>query len=374
VKDKKYKILFLVHIPPPMHGVSAICNQVYSYDFKDLQVCKKLVRLNLSRSIIELRYFSLVKIFRLCAIGFNLFYQLLFFRPDLVYFSIMPVGLGFMKDFLFTVLLKLFRLNIVYHIHNKGIPGYVNKFGYKFLYKHTFKNCTIIHLSEHLIKREFAGFNLNKTNQFIVPNGIAPLKEYKIHKEKSELIVLFFSNLIPEKGYLTCLKSAHNLIKNKNKNIKLIIAGNPTRKANNTIKNFMLAHPETEKHIEIKGAAYYDDKAKLFHEADLFIFPSRFTQECMPLVILEAMSIGLPVIASNIGAIPEMVTDNRNGFLIPPGNDDKLSEKIEYLLENRELIKQFGEESFIMYNEKFTQNHFLDNIEKVFKNVLQIRK
>lgn len=359
-------------MPPPVHGVSVICEQLYSSILNNLSIKKKLVELNLSQSIAELQHFSLRKIIRFFIIGIKLLYQIIFFRPDLVYFSIMPVGKGFIKDFFFVVLLKTFRLKIVYHLHNKGIPGYYNHRIFKSLYKFTFKNCSIIHLSEELAKKELANLPLTNVELFVVPNGISPLEKHTLKEDNNKLSILFFSNLIPEKGYLVSLKSILKLIEKNHKDIRLIIAGNPTRKASKVIMDFLKANPILLNYVEIKGAVFNSDKASLFNETDLFIFPSRFTQECMPLVILEAMSIGLPVIASDIGAIPNLVTDNKNGFLIPPGNEDRLTEKIEFFIDNQEQIQRFGNESLKIFHKKFTRNQFIHNMEKVFIDILQI--
>jgi glycosyltransferase involved in cell wall biosynthesis len=364
------KILYLIHLPPPTHGVSVICQQFYEYDFPGLPIRKIPVRLNLSRNMAELRKFSVTKIFRFIGICFKLSIKLVFFRPDLVYFSIMPVGKGFLKDTLLVILLKLFRVRIVYHLHNKGIPHYFDRNIYRLLYKFVFRNCSIIHLSEDLFNSEFEKLPKNRVQHYIVPNGIHSIKKYVRKKSTNKINILFFSNLIPEKGYVTSLNAIKKLVEEGYKNLKLIVAGTPSKLSEKVIFNFFDRNPQLKDFIEIQGTTYGEEKTKLFNSSDLFIFPSRFTQECMPLVIIEAMSVGMPVIASDIGAIPELIQNNKNGFLIPPGNVDALTEKIKLFMHDKKLIQQFGHESLSLFFSSFTQSHFFQHMETTLKKIL----
>lgn len=364
------KILYLIHLPPPTHGVSIICQQFYEYDFSEFPIRKAVIRLNLSRSLAELRKFSIIKIFRFIGIWFKLSIRLVFFRPDLVYFSIMPVGKGFLKDTLLVIVLKLFRVKIVYHLHNKGIPHYIDRNIYRLLYKFVFRNCSIIHLSEDLFNSEFEKIPKNRIQHYIVPNGIHSLKKNVRKKSTNKINILFFSNLIPEKGYVTSLNAIKKLVEEGHKNLKLIIAGTPTKLSEKVISNFFTQNPQLKDFVEIKGETYGEEKTKLFNSSDLFIFPSRFTQECMPLVIIEAMSVGMPVIASNIGAIPELIQNHKNGFLIPPGDAEALVEKIKLFIQDEKLFQQFGFESLSQFFSSLTQSHFFQLMETTLKKIL----
>lgn len=69
-----------------------------------------------------------------------------------------------------------------------------------------------------------------------------------------------------------------------------------------------------------------DDTRRLMAGADLFVLPS--TQEGMPVVLMEALSVGLPVVASRVGGVPDIVEDGRQGLLVPPGEPSPLAEAI----------------------------------------------
>ncbi|PJA64521.1 MAG: hypothetical protein CO159_02625, partial [Candidatus Portnoybacteria bacterium CG_4_9_14_3_um_filter_40_10] len=76
---------------------------------------------------------------------------------------------------------------------------------------------------------------------------------------------------------------------------------------------------------------------------DVFTQPS--IKEGLPYAILQAMAAGIPIVASNVGGIPEMITDNFNGFLIKPRDSEALAERILQILENSNLAQQFSQNS-----------------------------
>ena len=67
----------------------------------------------------------------------------------------------------------------------------------------------------------------------------------------------------------------------------------------------------------------------MFDTSDLFVFPSAYTNEAQPLVVLEAMAAGVPVITSNIATLPEFVRDGETGRLCQPDAPDKLAHTIK---------------------------------------------
>jgi len=107
-----------------------------------------------------------------------------------------------------------------------------------------------------------------------------------------------------------------------------------------------------------------DDVAEILRVMDVFVLPS--LSEGFPVVILEAMAAGLPVVATDVGGSREVVLDGKTGFLVEPGNPDKLAEKIKELLENDEMRKKFGEAGFKRVKEKFSIDRTVDGIESLW--------
>jgi len=90
--------------------------------------------------------------------------------------------------------------------------------------------------------------------------------------------------------------------------------------------------------------------AQFYKRADVFVLPSLV--EGFGIVLLEAMSFGLPIVATRAGSIPELVKDGVNGLLVPPADPTALAEAIERLLDSPVLRKQYGQAGY-----DFVSNH-----------------
>jgi glycosyltransferase involved in cell wall biosynthesis len=105
----------------------------------------------------------------------------------------------------------------------------------------------------------------------------------------------------------------------------------------------------------------------LYQSADVFVLPSR--SECYGLVICEALASGLPVVACNVGAVPELVIDGHNGLLVPPGAVGDLAQALRELALNPDLRATMGARGLAMALEEHDADH---NARKVFELMRQL--
>ena len=91
---------------------------------------------------------------------------------------------------------------------------------------------------------------------------------------------------------------------------------------------------------KIEFLGHRDDVSAVLSQADIFVLPSR--SEAFPNAIMEAMAAGLPVVASNVGGIPELVEDGRTGHLVQPGDAAALASSLIGLLEQPQRLEEFG--------------------------------
>ena len=207
----KKRILSILQLPPPHHGASYVGKM-----FKDSIVINsefdlRYINSNLSSSTNLIGRFSLKKFFIYLNIIIRVLYELIFFRPDICYFSITAKTTGFFKDFFIGVLIKLFNNKIIFHFHNKGVSSVQNIFYYNFCYKILFKNSKAIILSERLyfdISNYF-----KREDVFICQNGI-PAINNKSNKS-SKIRLLFLSNLFSSKGVYELLEACKILVNKK---------------------------------------------------------------------------------------------------------------------------------------------------------------
>ena len=89
-------------------------------------------------------------------------------------------------------------------------------------------------------------------------------------------------------------------------------------------------------------------------------------QEGIPMVLMEALATGLPVIASSHSAIPELVQDGKSGFLVPERDVDSLAEKIKYLIEHPETWPEMGSTGRKFVEKNYDIEKLNDRLEKIY--------
>jgi glycosyltransferase involved in cell wall biosynthesis len=362
------KVLYFIQVPPPIHGVSTINKYVLESEIINQNIEKKLLEIKFSNSVQELTHFSFSKFFKFIKLFFSLFKTLFSFKPDFVYFSIMPVGKGFYRDFIYVLLMKLFRTKIIFHIHNSGINDKKHSFIKSKMYKCVFDNSFIIHLSEGLLQKEIMPLNLKNAKLFAVNNGVEIVEFQKSKIEKSKVNILFLSNLFPEKGVFTILNVFKDLFV-ENTNIQLDIIGENFLNENKKIREFIFNN-KLENSVFLHENIHNENRFPFFEKADIFAFPSQLKCESFPLVLLEAMMFKLPVVAYEIGAVAEIVKNTESGFVAELGNILEFKTKLKTLIENTELRTKFGEKAQEIYFEKYTKKVFEKNMKITFESLL----
>jgi len=218
--------------------------------------------------------------------------------------------------------------------------------------------------SEFLAKKlEKWGYNKDKIkvlNNFIDLAKISP-------NYNSQGYILYFGRLAQEKGILTLLEAIKGL-----SGIKLKVAGIGPEEAK--LKDYLKkedlpACPRRRaqaglKNVEFLGFKKGEELETLISNCAFVVMPSIW-YENYPYSILESFAYGKPVIGSDLGGIPEMVLDNKTGFIFPAGDSKALKEKIETLYNSQELIEQMGKQA-----RQFVENN--NDPEKHYQKLIKI--
>jgi glycosyltransferase involved in cell wall biosynthesis len=114
------------------------------------------------------------------------------------------------------------------------------------------------------------------------------------------------------------------------------------------------------------GSVAYEELPKYYNLADVVVLPSIDRSEAFGIVLIEAAACGKPVIASNLPGVRSVVDYGINGFLVEPGNVKQLADKINDLLYNADLRRQFGQNGRIKVLEKYSLEKMGDGLEKIF--------
>ncbi len=170
----KKKILFIMHLPPPVHGQSMVCQQIRNSEVINKEFDCRYVNLSASRTAAEVGQYGLIqtlrKLGRFAGAYLQTLWQLLTFRPATCYLTITCHGIPFLKDAPFVLLCKLFRRHIILHHHSKGMNRCAHKQPYRWLLPLVYRNTTVVLLSWRLY--DDVASVVKRKQVEICPNGL----------------------------------------------------------------------------------------------------------------------------------------------------------------------------------------------------------
>ncbi len=374
---KKPKIIFLLHLPPPVHGSSVMGLYVKESKLINQKFNCYYINLLASHNVAESGIVNFKKIFSFFITWFRLLFSILRNRPDLCYLAVTVTGAAFYRDLLFVITLKLFRIKIIYHLHNKGISLHQDKFLKRLSYRFVFQNTEVILISK-LLYNDIKSF-VPYSRVHICPNGINEKNNYPLsfksdnhslldQEEKKPTKILFLSNLIESKGVYILL-NACSILKKKDYLFNCVFIGGESditiSKFNDRIK--LLGLGDT---VSYEGAKYEDEKIKAFKESDIFVFPTYYYYETFGIVILEAMQHSKPVISTFEGGIPDIIDDGITGFMVPQMDVESLAYAMEILISNSDLRIKMGNAGRKKYEREFTLNIFENKLYNILQKII----
>jgi colanic acid/amylovoran biosynthesis glycosyltransferase len=151
--------------------------------------------------------------------------------------------------------------------------------------------------------------------------------------------ILTVGRLVPEKAQSLLLDAVARLVELGHDVVATIVGDGPDHDRLVVLRDEL----RLTKRVTFSGAVGQDDLVGMFEDADLFVLPS--FDEGVPVVLMEAMACGLPVITTRIAGIPELVADDVSGVLVPPGRVDLLVDAISRLLEDPARRARIGRQA-----------------------------
>ena len=277
---------------------------------------------------------------------------------------------SFIKPKKCPVIIKLHGSDTYFcHLDNRPVKA-VNKFHEK----KALRNAdALLSVSKFTADTTNAVFDLNKKFT-IIPNPI-DTRLFQSNNENAQEArsILYFGSLIRKKGLLELPLIFNKVIENNpdakllliGKDVSDIISGNPS------IWQMMqeLFSDQAKKNVSYLGSVPYSEIKQKIQDAALCVFPS--FAEAFPVSWLEAMAMGKPIVASNIGWAKEMVDDEENGFLVHPANHDVFAKKINTLLNDEELCLKMGKSARKKIEASFDLEHIAKQNIEFYKSVIQ---
>ncbi|MBM6991886.1 MAG: glycosyltransferase family 4 protein [Prevotella sp.] len=353
-------ILFVMHMPPPVHGAAMMGKYIHDSRLINESFDCHYINLTTARSLEDIGHFRLGKITDFVRLLRNIRKQVKKLHPDLVYVTPNSTAPAFYKDFFIVQMLKSMGCKVVLHYHNKGVATRQGRWLDDKFYTRFFRNVKVILLAEALypdvkkyVKREDA---------FVCPNGIPEEINVGAKQTLSCPHILFLSNLLIDKGVLVLL-DALRILKEEGIIFFCDFVGGETKDFDQINFSREVEKRGLDEMVEYHGKRYGKDKDKLYASADIFTLPS--FNEAFPLVILEAMSHALPVVATNVGGILSEIEDGKTGYICKARDAVSLAECLRKLLVDQELRTRMGEAALRKFQQEFTLEAFEKNMKSI---------
>jgi glycosyltransferase involved in cell wall biosynthesis len=175
--------------------------------------------------------------------------------------------------------------------------------------------------------------------------------------EPESVTVLFLSSLFPSKGLLVFLE-ALALAREREPRLRGVVAGPwPSRQIEDETRE-LVQRLFPDNSVVFTGPVEGDEKTRLLTSSDIFCLPSFYPQEGQPLVIIEAMAAGLPVVSTMWRGIPETVVDGETGLLVETARPDLVAEKLTALAMDAPTRRRLGKNGRARYESLYTQEAF----------------
>jgi len=360
------RILIVGPVPPPYHGVAVMMQSLIDglknkegFEFIHLNTQDPNKNKNFGKLSARNLSSALRFILRLLA-------YLVRERIDLVYIPISQNFWGFARDSVFVLLSGLlFRRRVVIHLHGGHFKRFfdrstsLGKLYKRFVFRYVDRGIVLGHCLKGILRDVLPPERID-----VVYNGVDadPFDHIGTDKgSKGNFKILFAGVLTESKGFFDLIKAMPSITA-KYPEVQTLIAGRwEDGSLRNRVSAFVRENRLKDK-VRFVGVVTGQEKARLFAGADLFVYPTYFRLEGQPVVILEAMASGLPVISTDRGSIREMITDGRNGFIVSPRFPQQIAEKICLLIADRSLREQMGERNRSLAREKFNLGQYVEGV------------
>ena len=273
-----------------------------------------------------------------------------------------------------TLFCKLIGIRSVYHLRSLLVIKAISK-----------RTCFIMNCSNKIIahckhmKKAAIEKGIKDRKITIVYNGIDTEKfnpeisgdkfRIKFNIDESTCLIGMIARIVPWKGCDDFIKAAAEVIK-VIPNSKFVIVGEAPERV--YLDKLIKLSRKLKREEKIIFTGLYSDMLDVYGSLDLFVLPS--WEEPFGRVILEAMSMAKPIVATNTGGTPEQIFNNVTGILVPPKDHISLANGIIKILQNRKMAEKMGIAGRKWVEKCFGINQYVTGIENLYKNLIKNQK
>jgi len=295
-------------------------------------------------------------------------------KPEIAHIGT-AYGISFLKHSFCVLIAYLLGCKVLLHPHCSFITIYINQTK---LWQWFFRQVMRMTKGVIVLSKEWLqlGVIIPKCRVFYMPNPIN-IQRYRSVLEKKtfanprqeKVRILFLGYLGKAKGSFDIIDAA-NIIRSKGENVIFDLVGGELSPGELNLLQEKIRSENLDGLVILNPPAYGDDKLNYFQKADIFIYPSY--HEGVPMAVLEAMACGLPIIASRVGGLPDVVKDGENGILIEAGHPEQLANAVCYLVEKPEVLLQMGKASYQLASENYSIEQHVYQLIHIYEEMMDL--
>jgi len=364
------KVLVVGQTPPPYLGQPIMIQRLLESDMPGVELHHVGIRLSTAAS--EVGRFGWSKLLTLLAIVARIWWARIFHGVKVLYYPPAgPVRVTMFRDFAILLPTRWMFSKTIFHFHASGLselydrlPGW-QQWLFRRAYFHPDAGVRLSTFTPDDAHR------LEARREYIIPYGIedpttaVPRREPNAAVHGEPLQILFVANLKESKGLLVVIEAASRL-QQRGVPFQVEIMGQFESPEFADRVKARIAELQLESQVKFLGMLTGNEKFAAFARADVFCFPSFYESEALPVVLIEAMSYGLPIVATRWRGIPSMVADGETGYLVEPREVEPVADRLAELADDPELRSEMSRHARGRFLREFVLSRHIMRMRQVF--------
>ncbi len=359
------RVIVVGQTPPPYGGQAIMIQRLLEQTYEGVDLHH--VRMGYSREMKEVGSFRLRKVAHLITLVFRVARARLRTKADVLYYP--PAGpdlVPIYRDIVFLISVRWMFRRTIFHFEAGGLTEVLdslNVFQRKLFLAAYGRPDVVIRLSERLPED---GKRLQAKQELIVPNAIPDLEHPLAGRRSAKIPTILFVGVVRRSKGVEVLLRAAGELKGKDLGFRLEIVGEPSSAVFVQEMQELVEEEGLDEVVHWRGLLIDADKDDAYAKTDIFCFPSFFESETTPIVLMEAMRAGLPIVSTTWRGIPDIVEDGVTGFLTPIEDPGSVARGLERLIIDPALRRRMGTAGRDAFEARFTLDHYRDGIQRAF--------
>jgi glycosyltransferase involved in cell wall biosynthesis len=293
------------------------------------------------------------------------------FHPQIVHIST-AIGLSFVKHSFCVIIARLFGCKVLIHPHCSLAVLYNERPNWWKIY---FRQIILLTKGVIALSKEWLDLLkfIPERRVYYLPNALntkfyESIAETHLSesREKKTCNVLYLGYLGKSKGSYELLTAAQG-VRKLGFNLEFDLVGGALAVDELEQLHHIVNSANLEKFIRIHPLTLGEAKLVFLRNADIFVYPSHY--EGMPMAVLEAMACALPVIATKVGGLNDLIQDGTNGILVEPAKPDQLISALTKLASSPQLRARIGKSGYQTVCEKYDVEQHVSQLVKIYTQV-----